>query len=459
MKKFFLNAAASALTLGLAGWSGMAQAQDVVIMRRVIAPTRFGTATPPPVVTPAWRYGDWIFSTGATCTATAEQTRTRTCSAGDAVLDPSACLQAPEGISRTIERTDGCSYAWGPPSDWSNAERSCTDVGLGDRTVACLRSDGMRADGRCVEADRPPTHDSTPIYTGCTRTWVAGGFGEYSSTCSAAAVRSQTVQCQRTGGTSALALVDVNDPKECDQTKRPPATLTELVTSSCTGSYGNYGVCTPASAGVASGTSTGYLISCNSDTGVEGPKSACAPTSARFCSITYQPIYGSCSGGVQTVTQCISSSPTVVTGDIAPNLCPTYTRSCELLSNGTFEAGAAPWTLSAKVTVAATLVHGGTKAAFFDGSAVVGASVSQIIETVIGHTYTMTGYVGQYGGGELDFYADNVKIAGSSSGNGGNPSWFYRSGSFTATSTSTTIKVMKAVSYGGYMAVDDIVVG
>lgn len=146
-----------------------------------------------------------------------------------------------------------------------------------------------------------------------------------------------------------------------------------------------------------------------------------------------------------------------------PKVTPTPTPVAPVeLRNGGFENGTSDWTFTGRTSIGSTSagdnVHGGTKSGYFDGSATtIGAKISQTVTTVRGQTYTLSGYVFQFGIGQLDFYVDGSKIAGTNSGNGGNGAWFLRTGTFIAASSSTRIEVIKANTYNGRTAVDDLV--
>jgi hypothetical protein len=127
------------------------------------------------------------------------------------------------------------------------------------------------------------------------------------------------------------------------------------------------------------------------------------------------------------------------------------------LVNGGFESGSTGWTFSSNIVASANQVRSGGLSAYFPGSATTnGSRISQVVNTVPGQAYTLTGYVYQFGAAEIAFYANGVRIAGTSNGNGGNGAWFLRTGTFRATGATSLIEVVKANNYTGRTAVDDL---
>lgn len=239
---------------------------DVVVMRRTIAPptrtvptptptttptptptstpTPTQTPTPTPTTTPTptptptpdaarWVPSDWTYADSATCTDSARQTRTVTCQDGTAEVDVARCTAAKPELTQTVARTDGCTYAW-TPIVYTPYDSSCADAAT--RTVTtpaiCKRSDQKTETDETKCGTKPVPELTKAIYDSCTTDWVQGGFGNYSSTCSRSAVKTQTVQCQRFGGTSTAV---VQDEALCTKTK--PSTTNDPVDISTGCSY------------------------------------------------------------------------------------------------------------------------------------------------------------------------------------------------------------------------------
>ena len=238
---------------------------DVVVMRRTIAPptrtvptptptttptptstptpTQTPTPTPTPTTTPTptptptpdaarWVPSDWTYVDSATCTDSARQTRTVTCQDGTTEVDVARCTAAKPDLTQTVARTDGCTYAWTPIA-YTPYDSSCADAAT--RTVTapsvCKRSDQKTETDETKCGTKPVPELTRAIYDSCTTDWVQGGFGDYSSNCSKNAVKTQTVQCQRFGGTSTPV---VQDAALC--TKQKPSTTSDPVdiTTGCT---------------------------------------------------------------------------------------------------------------------------------------------------------------------------------------------------------------------------------
>lgn len=195
--------AATAATMPVPGW-----AQDVVVMRRPIAaPKRTGTSQPPAPSTPtpspspapayAWTTGEWAWDAGTpTCTARASRTRTVSCvdDHGRTVGEALCAGSRPEAVQTGVDRAEGCSYAW-EVAAWSD-EGTCSASSTGTRTVSCLRSDGTRAQASLCGGDAPTSTRTERRLEGCTIAWAGAVWSDWSPTCSAAATRSRTVECQ-----------------------------------------------------------------------------------------------------------------------------------------------------------------------------------------------------------------------------------------------------------------------
>lgn len=172
MKHFILLATSAFVGLG-----ATVHAQDVVVMRRTIASPN--PRLPPPV-TPEpgtgetglhWDTTPWVVTPGC---GTTVQTSIATCrNAANAVVD----------------------------------------------------------DGQCIAAigAKPPQSNPTTSYATCTYSWITGEYGAWSSTCSASASHTRSVQCKRDFDGY---IVDVNESQYCKTTK-PDTSETTGVTTAC----------------------------------------------------------------------------------------------------------------------------------------------------------------------------------------------------------------------------------
>lgn len=289
-------------------------AQDVVVMRRQIAPPSKTVAPPEgnqPGGQPAsyrWKatgtYGPWssMCSTAATRPILYDCTRV----SDGAVVEASMC----SGITRT-ETTepstiyDGCTYTKviGEPSPYST---TCGAGATRTRANACSRDlDLERVD--------PPTYCSIPeivtetsdVYSGCTGSWrtVIGACGTDD-------VQATSYTCVDGSGMAA--------PNTCDPTVRPAD-----IRGGCSGTWDSY---------LATCTSTGThqpIVRCLGLSGAEIGDSNCNPakkpsTAPVSCTGTWKSVPGTCTGGSQTpVVTCQKGGATVADGMCNPSQKPS----------------------------------------------------------------------------------------------------------------------------------------
>lgn len=158
---------------------------------------------------------EWITGTWSdwdqTCSTTANSTRSVVChrSSGENVDDAlcAAVGEKPPTV-KTGTNPEGCSVGWetGEWGDWSN---TCSDSATRSRPVTCYRTGpGSAHDAAtsCDPATKPASTETASIQTGCSvnpAAWVQGPWSATSSTCSATAVQTRSVLCQRleTNGT------------------------------------------------------------------------------------------------------------------------------------------------------------------------------------------------------------------------------------------------------------------
>ena len=146
--------------------------------------------------------GEWQAWNQA-CSASATRYRTITCtrSDGTAVADAN-CPGARPQQSETGPNYAGCGYSY-VVGAWQAWNQACSASATRYRTVTCTRSDGaVVADANCPGA-RPQQSETGPNYSGCSYDWFAYGWSQYSSACSSTSSRTRTVICRREDGTNA----------------------------------------------------------------------------------------------------------------------------------------------------------------------------------------------------------------------------------------------------------------
>lgn len=219
--------------LAIPGVASTQSADDVVIMRRSVAPPARDAAA-----TPQWRYGEWTFQTSDACTPDASETRTATCTLRGQTVAASACRTPPEQTARDAVRTDGCSaVGWkSTPNAPFNAQ--CTQARDVPMTVACsgTKPDGSTVwlpDDRCSGA-KPALSLSTPAVTsGCASVgWTVGVRGEWTpSECSASATYPVASECRAHAVAGDAGFVV--DDTICDPNLKPKSPAPTIVTASC----------------------------------------------------------------------------------------------------------------------------------------------------------------------------------------------------------------------------------
>lgn len=167
------------LAIVLAAMTASAHAQDVVVIRRVIAPANRANPVPVPSpapspapspspaprpVTYAWVDGAYTDYAPKQCGATATRTRTDVCLSSDGVVvDRSKCdPSAPHDATDRITWEVGCTYTptYGPYG-------SCTGGSKTANMTACTSSDGIQVD--------PAKCGARQIHQACVATLVTCG--------------------------------------------------------------------------------------------------------------------------------------------------------------------------------------------------------------------------------------------------------------------------------------------
>lgn len=183
------------------------QNNDVVIMRRVIAPPRRPVnpnPNPAPEMTPLpgadlngtyWVVSGWFAEQDA-CTPTSEQARLRGCVyRGEQVADENCPSPAPE-LTRIVPDYNGCTYDWEVTGygEWAS---QCSTQTSRPITSVCMRKDGqISSDELCSENPKPVFQNGSNL-EGCTYRWEVGEFGDWQSQCSDNTMRTRSVVCKR----------------------------------------------------------------------------------------------------------------------------------------------------------------------------------------------------------------------------------------------------------------------
>lgn len=202
----------------------------------------------------------------------------------------------------------------------------------------CVDQNGATASNiMCDGIERPAAPLPQANYTGCNYIWAEGGFSDYSTTCGTNQVRTQIVQCQRSGGDTQLAIVTDG----CDESIKPRTQTDPVdIISGCTheATYGPYGACVDANTGTQTnnGIESAPVTSCLRSDGETVDNSRCEPQT-RTCTITYTATYGEfghcarsepgSTTGTRTaqITSCVRSTDGV---SVSPAKCAPKTESC-----------------------------------------------------------------------------------------------------------------------------------
>jgi len=173
--------------------------QDLVVMRRVISPASITNA--PSKQVGQWKENDWRWAADApTCSLAAPMVRTPTCVAGGIVVPDARCAAARPSTTMNMERLQGCTTLW-TEGGFGDYSPSCSAKAVKSQTVQCQRfGDGMpRAvvdDALCSARPKPASRTEPAI-------WYGGCGYDWSTTraqCSADGRRAVTAVCVRSGG-------------------------------------------------------------------------------------------------------------------------------------------------------------------------------------------------------------------------------------------------------------------
>lgn len=206
LRTLLLSAAAASAFMGSVAH---AQDQDILVMRRSIAPAKDTAPTLEPVegsdlsghywVTSAWLRGP------AACTAEAEQTRLRGCVYQGNPADEANCPQPAPEKTRIVEDYRDCDYQWVivAQGEWQD---SCSET-TRPVTSVCRRADASNSDvdATFCQGQTKPTEIKGFNEDGCIYDWAIGEWGGWENGCSSETKRKRSVQCLRTNDNNSLA--------------------------------------------------------------------------------------------------------------------------------------------------------------------------------------------------------------------------------------------------------------
>jgi hypothetical protein len=247
----------TASTMAIAMAASAAQAQDVVVMRKLIAPvasktgatpTPAPTPTPTPAQTPDASYYSWVVTgwqqQSAACGSQGVETRDVACRRTDGlVADDAKCTGNGSGpkpvASRPATITATCTFKW-LTSDFSAPTTSC-GTSVRTRDVSCVRSDGSQAPSASCPQPAPAASENTTDYSGCSYAWTTSAWTGPTTRCGTS-TETRTVACQRSDGAA------TTDDRCATAGPRPDASQDVQVTEGCTAAWttGDYGAPTPA---------------------------------------------------------------------------------------------------------------------------------------------------------------------------------------------------------------------
>ncbi len=272
-----------------------------------------------------WSYTPWLPASGC---GTVSQTRTAACNAdadsatqdrsvtclrsdGTPVAD-SSCMGpkpaitqtctpssgfscGPEaGTSQSVLLTDICTYSWQIEA-WSSWSSQCSESATRTREVRCLRADGVFvADTSCTAA-RAPSSETSGVFTGCTYSWISGGFGECSGG-SARWVAGQWLPATGCGATeqtrTLTCTVDANSGSRTQSSVCRRSDGVTVVDSNCDVSLQPVSMesCTPsvADCGVAPTSGRSFVLASACPSANESSYRGCIPdpASGKYCVFT-----------------------------------------------------------------------------------------------------------------------------------------------------------------------------
>jgi len=238
----------------------------------------------------SWDSDETFLDPGASCTDSETQTRAVWCrrDLDDNVEEDAMCDAASRpAASQSVEDYSACSYDW-VEGGFKDPGASCTAAEEQAQTVTCLRSDGTTVpNSECDAATKPPMTQTVEDYSACSYSWIEGGFGNWSNTCSASAKRTQTVTCRRSDGTT------VSD-SSCNAATKPATSETSAVYSGC--SYSAVAWTNPANPTCSASNTETQTADCRRSDGTIVGDSECTSRSIALTrSVTNNADYSGCS--------------------------------------------------------------------------------------------------------------------------------------------------------------------
>lgn len=201
LRSILLGAAAIS---ALSGSVAHAQDQDVLVMRRAVAPAKDPNALQPVEgadlngyywVTSSWIRGE------PSCSEEAEQTRLRGCVYQGKQANEANCPQPAPETTRLVEDRRACEYEWTATATGPWAE-TCSET-TRPVTSECRRQDGTPVDDIYCSGQAKPSEIKGFNEEGCTYAWAIGEWGNWKSACSAETSRERKVECVRSNGSTA----------------------------------------------------------------------------------------------------------------------------------------------------------------------------------------------------------------------------------------------------------------
>lgn len=260
-----------------------------------------------------WTAGSWS-PWSSTCSDAATRTRSVTCNRnfdGTVQADSNCTASLRPAASETTGQYGDCSYRW-DASAWSPWDSQCSNSAVRTRSVSCLRSDGTTvSDSFCVSAGaKPAASEVSSQYGSCPHSWQTGAWNEGSSLCTATESQTRSVWCRR--DLDGATVADAN----CTATK-PTTSQTVPDYSGCTFNWnvsawsGWSSTCSTSAVRTRSVTCVRSDGTVASDASCPSPKPDASEVGSNLSDCSYTANYGSwssCTMGVQTRNNTCSRS-------------------------------------------------------------------------------------------------------------------------------------------------------
>lgn len=200
-------------------------ADDVVVMRRSVAPPRLENA--PSARKGVWTPGTWRYVDQApACSDAADAVRDVDCMLDGRKVAERYCLGTPQGTDGKQPRYDGCTIDWAV-TDYGQWSSTCSTNASRTFTSACMRTGGsatpaLQPETACT-GTKPVRESGKTVLSGCTYRWEGASeadWSPWSSMCSQNATRTRLVRCERSDSTPAAETL-CTDPKPAEQETKP----------------------------------------------------------------------------------------------------------------------------------------------------------------------------------------------------------------------------------------------